>query len=82
MWELLHTEVSYIRRLRVITNVSVDPGPCCFPTRRGQLSVPSAKLGLCLTVVGGRLQAASGARSPAGAWEGCQACWPGEADLT
>lgn len=57
MWELLHTEVSYIRKLRVITNVSVGPG--C----RGQLSVPLAKQGDYLTVVKSRevkwLQSAS-----------------------
>lgn len=59
MWELLHTEVSYIRKLRVITNVSVRPLSWC----RGQLSVPSAKQGGYLTVVESReikgLQAAS-----------------------
>ena len=33
VWELLHTEASYIKKLRVITNVSVGPHPASLPPR-------------------------------------------------
>lgn len=41
VWELLHTEASYIKKLRVITNVSVGPHPAQSPLPASPSWVPS-----------------------------------------
>ncbi|KAF5917391.1 hypothetical protein HPG69_006985 [Diceros bicornis minor] len=48
VWELLHTEASYIRKLRVITNVSVWPPPAQshpLPLPRAFFWVPLSRFG-------------------------------------
>lgn len=49
VWELLHTEASYIKKLRVITNVSVGPHwPGATPSApHGLLGVPQHGWGFC-----------------------------------
>lgn len=73
MWELLHTEVSYIRKLRVITNVSVGPpDPCCFSRAcTGRLRVREPSLSWALLAGFENRQVSQGEEGiPSSAWEG------------
>lgn len=79
MWELLHTEVSYIRKLRVITNVSVGPWGHVASHMHESVNPQLSWSFTWLAVFESRKVRLG---IPSNAWEGALVCWPGEAGLT